>query len=284
MSRVATPRPTTALAHLSALRALRNLLAHRELIARLTVQEVRQRYQGSALGVLWSLITPALMLTVYTVVFSVIFQARWAVAGPAARPADFALVLFAGLIPFNVLAEVAGRAPSLVLATPSYVKRVVFPLEILPVVAVASAVAHSLIALAVLCVAQVALTGRMPATVALVPLAYAPLVLVALGVGWVLASLGVYLRDIGHVVGVATHVLLFLSPIFYPIEAVPEGLRAVIRANPLTTILDAFRRLVLWDMAPAWGPWGVVLALGAAIALLGYAWFMQTKKGFADVM
>ncbi len=263
---------------------MRNLLAHRDLIARLTTQEIGQRYQGSLLGVLWSLVTPALMLTVYTLVFSLIFQARWAAAGPAARPADFALTLFAGLIPFNLLAEVAARAPSLVLATPSYVKKVVFPLEVLPVVAVGSATAHSLIALGVLCLAQVALTGRLPATLALVPAAYAPLVLIALGLAWILASLGVYLRDMGHVVGVATHLLLFASPIFYPVEAVPDGYRTVVQANPLTGILDTFRRVTLWGEAPVWPSWGILLAGAAALALLGYAWFMQTKKGFADVM
>jgi lipopolysaccharide transport system permease protein len=269
---------------LNPVRVARGLWAQRELIVRLTLQEIGQRYQGSMLGVAWSLLTPAIMLTVYTLVFSVVFQARWGTTGTPLRPAEFALTLFAGLIPFGLLVEVANRAPSLVLASPNYVKKVVFPLEILPVVATGSALVQSLVGFAVLLAAHLVLAGRLSPTVALLPVAYVPLVLLVLGIGWALASLGVYLRDIGHAVGVATHVLLFLSPVFYPADAVPGTLRSLLHANPLTTVLDGFRRVVLWGMLPEWGPWAAVTLGSAAVALAGYAWFMQTKKGFADVM
>jgi lipopolysaccharide transport system permease protein len=280
----AVPGPPSVLGHLNPLRAARGLWARRELIVRLTLQEIGQRYQGSVLGVAWSLLTPAIMLTVYTLVFSVVFQARWGPAGTALAPGEFALTLFAGLLPFGLLAEVANRAPSLVLGAPNYVKRVVFPLEILPVVATGSAVVQSLIGFAVLLAAQLLLAGRLSPAVLLLPLAYLPLVLLVLGLGWTLASLGVYLRDIGHAVSVATHVLLFLSPVFYPVEAVPGALRSLLHANPLTTVLDGFRRVALWGMLPDWGPWASLTLVSAAIALAGHAWFMQTKKGFADVM
>ena len=278
------PGRPSVLGHLNPFRAVRGLWARRELIVRLTVQEIGQRYRGSFLGVAWSLLTPAIMLTVYTLVFSVVFQARWGPAGAPLRPAEFALTLFAGLIPFSLLSEVANRAPALVLGSPNYVKKVVFPLEILPVVATGSALVQSLVGFAVLLVAHVVLSTGLSPAVALLPLAYLPLVLLVLGIGWALASLGVYLRDIGHLVGVATHVLLFLSPVFYPADAVPGTLRTLLHANPLTTVLDGFRRVLLWGMPPDWGPWTAVTLASATVALGGHAWFMQTKKGFADVM
>jgi lipopolysaccharide transport system permease protein len=262
----------------------RNLWRHRELLARLTAQDVTQRYRGSYLGTLWSVITPFVTLAAYAFVFSVVFRVRWGPADGASRPGEFALVLFAGLIPFHVLAEVMSRAPSVVLAVPNYVKKVVFPLEILPVVTVGSAVVHSLISVGILLVAGWAFLGAVPVTVALLPLAYLPLVLLSLGLGWFLGALGVYVRDVGQAVGVVIQVLLFVSPIFYPTTAVPEAFRPALYANPLTSIVGEFRRTLLWGGPLDWAPWGGLLLLTAAVALLGYAWFMQTKKGFADVM
>jgi homopolymeric O-antigen transport system permease protein len=270
--------------HLEPIHMLSNLWRHRELVHRLTAQEVLQRYRGSYLGIVWSFITPILMLSVYAFVFSIVFQARWGEAAGSSRPGEFALTLFAGLIPFGVFAEVVNRAPSIVLSTPNYVKKVVFPLEILPVVAVGSAVVQSLISGAILLLASIVFLGHVSRTVVLLPLAYMPLVLLTLGLAWFLASLGVYVRDIGQAIGVVTQVLFFLSPIFYPVSAVPERLRFILYCNPMTTILDEFRRAMLWGVPPAWGVWvGLTLAT-AVVALLGYAWFMQTKKGFADVM
>jgi lipopolysaccharide transport system permease protein len=263
---------------------LRNLWRHRDLIVLLTEQEVAQRYRGSYLGAVWSLITPILMLSVYAFVFSVVFQARWGELAGSLRTGEFALTLFGGLIPFGVFSEVVNRAPSIVLDMPNYVKKVVFPLEILPVVAVGAAVAHSLISSAILLAASLAFSGYVSPTVVLLPLAYVPLVLLTVGLGWFLASLGVYVRDIGQVIAVFTQVLLFLSPIFYPVSAVPEHFRFILHVNPLTGILGGFRSTLLWGAAPAWGPWAGLSVASAAVALLGYAWFMQTKKGFADVI
>ena len=283
MSVVMRPRTGSVAGHLDPIRMVRNLWGHRELVGRLTVQEVAQRYQGSYLGIVWSFIIPILMLVVYAFVFSVIFPARWGGGTGARRPGEFALTLFAGLIPFNMFSEVVNRGPSIVLTMPNYVKKVVFPLEILPVVAVGSAVVHSLISAAILFVSLFFLSSVSPAVV-LLPLAYLPLVFLTLGLTWFLASLGVYVRDIGQVISVFTQALFFLSPIFYPVSAVPEGLRFILYANPMTAILDGFRRTILWGAAPAWGTWAGLMAGTALVALLGYAWFMQTKKGFADVM
>jgi len=171
-----------------------------------------------------------------------------------------------------------------VLAMPNYVKKVVFPLEILPVVALGSAVVHSLISVLILVLASLAFFGTVSVTALLLPLAYLPLVLLTAGLAWFLASLGVYVRDIGQAIVVVTQILFFLSPIFYPVSAVPESLRPLLWMNPLSIVLDGFRRVLLWSRPLDWGPWGAVTLGAAVVALLGYAWFMQTKKGFADVM
>jgi lipopolysaccharide transport system permease protein len=284
MSVITGPHTGSAARYLDPIRMARNLWRHRELARRLTQQEVAQRYRGSYLGMVWSFITPILMLCVYAFVFSIVFQARWGAGTGGAHPGEFALTLFAGLIPFGVFSEVVNRAPSIVLTMPNYVKKVVFPLEVLPLVAVGSAVVHSLISAAILLLGALVFLGSLSPTVVLLPLAYLPLVFLTLGLGWFLASLGVYVRDIGQVVTVVTQVLFFLSPIFYPVSAVPERLRFILYANPLTMILTDFRQTMLWGTVPVSVAWAGLTVSTAAVALLGYAWFMQTKKGFADVM
>jgi lipopolysaccharide transport system permease protein len=222
---------------------------------------------------------------VYAFVFSVVFPVRWGPAGGAPpRPGEFALTLFAGLIPFALFSEVVNRSPSIVLGTPNYVKKVVFPLEALPVVAVGSAVVHSLVSVAILLAASPFVLGSLSAAALLLPLVYLPLVLLTLGLSWFLAALGVYVRDLGHAVVVATQLLFFLSPIFYPVSAVPAPFRVLLDVNPLAPILDGFRRTALWGLPPAWESWLPLTGASGLLALLGYAWFMQTKKGFPDVM
>ncbi len=258
---------------------------YRDLIQQLTAREVQQRYRGLYLGLLWSLATPLLMLAIYTFVFSVVLKARWGGASDGSTsPGEFALTVFAGLIPFTVFSDVVTAAPTLVLRVPNYVKRVVFPLEVLPVVSLGSALVHSLVSVGILLVGVLLLQGRISPALVFLPLAYAPLILLCLGLGWFLASLGVYVRDVGHGIGIITQVLFFMSPVFYPVSAVPAELRFILYVNPLTTILDDFRRTLLWQEAPAWGSWAAWTAVTAGLSLLGYIWFGKTKRGFADVL
>jgi len=256
----------------------------RELIAQLTAREIAVRYRGTYLGVLWSLITPLLMLLIYTLVFSIVLKVKWSDADQATRLDQFALTLFAGLIPFTVFSEVITRAPTVILSVPNYVKKVVFPLEVLPVVVLASALVHSLISVGILLGGVVLLQGTVSPTVVLLPLAYLPLILLCLGLGWFLASLGVYVRDIGQSVGLVVQMLFFLSPIFYPVSAVPEALRIVMAVNPLTTVVNSFRQTLLWQETLLWEPWARWTGITALLAWFGYVWFMRTRDGFADVM
>jgi lipopolysaccharide transport system permease protein len=282
-TRTISARPDSARQYANPLKMARNLWSHRELIGQFTKRQVLQRYKGSYLGVVWSFATPLALLTVYTFVFSVIFKARWEGAITDSH-AEFALALFAGLIAYNVFSEVTLAAPGLIVGNPNYVKKVVFPLEILPVSALGAAVVNSLFSLSILLLGEMLIVGRIPLTLVYLPLMYAPLLLLCLGLGWFFASLGVFIRDIGPVLQVVVQILFFLTPIFYPISAIPERFRMFIYLNPLTFIVNHFRRVALFGQSPDWLEFLGMTAATAVVCLLGYVWFMKSKKTFADVV
>jgi len=259
-----------------------SLWRNADLLKVLVKREVLGRYRGSVIGILWSFFNPLLMLAVYTFVFGVVLKARWNVESNSHT--EFALVLFAGLIVFNFFAECVTRSPQLILSNVNYVKKVVFPLEILPCVALGSAAFHALVSWSVWIAAYVVLFGVPHLTVLLLPLVMLPLVLFILGVTWWLASLGVYLRDVSQIVGILVMVLMFLSPIFYPISALPEGFRRFVILNPLTTVVEQTRDVMYWGRFPDWAMFGVAFAVGMITAWLGFVWFQRTRKGFADVV
>lgn len=260
-----------------------DLYRHRELLRQLVRRDIEGRYRGSSLGLVWAIANPLLMLGIYTFVFSVVFQVRWR---PEAEPmpGEFAVTLFAGLIAFNVFAECVTRAPTLVPAHVNYVRNVVFPLQILPVSTLGTAIFHALVSVGILVVASVVVFGGLSPHLLLLPVVALPLVALSLGCAWLLASLGVYLRDTAYAVSVLTQMLFFCTPILYRIEAVPEGLRPLLRANPLAEVVEGFRRTLVWREMPDWPAWAGVAVVSLVICILGYAWFMTTKSGFADVV
>ena len=264
-------------------KAARDLWAQRRLIRQFVRREVEARYRGSTLGWRWSLLNPLLLLAVYTFVFGVVFRARWPQFS-GDRLGEFALVLFCGLLVLNLFAECLSRSPGLVLSQPSYVKRVVFPLEILPVVALGSALFNTAIGLLVLIGAHLVIQGALSWTVILAPVVLLPLVLFTLGLMFSLASLGVFLRDLPYVVSLALQALTFLTPVFYPVEALPAWARPIIAANPLAPAVDDLRRVVLWGQPPAWTRLFLSLLAGLAVLVLGRAWFGRTRHAFADVL
>lgn len=245
-------------------------------------REVLGRYRGSAFGLLWSFFNPLFMLAVYTFVFSEVFKARWNQASDSKT--EFALVLFAGLIVWNIFADCVNRAPGLILANPNYVKKVVFPLEILPFVSLLSALYHALISLLVWLVAYMVFFGVPHASFLLLPLVLVPLALFIMGLSWGLASLGVFLRDVSQIIGVVTTALIFLSPIFYPASALPEAYRSLLYLNPLTPVIEMTRDLVYWGKLPNWADLSLYWLAAIVIAWLGFAWFQKTRRGFADVL
>jgi lipopolysaccharide transport system permease protein len=184
----------------------------------------------------------------------------------------------------GLFAEVLNRAPSLILSNVNYVKKVVFPMEILPVIAMGAALFHGLVSLGVLLVAFALLNGYLHWTAALAPFVLLPIVILTLGLAWMLASLGVFLRDVGQTIGIVTSVMMFLSPIFYPVTALPEEFRPWIMVNPLTFIIEQAREVLIWGRLPDWAGLGMYTLAATAVAWVGYAWFQKTRKGFADVL
>lgn len=260
-----------------------SLWHNRQLIWQMTRREIVGRYRGSVIGLAWSFITPVLMLFVYTFVFSVVFKARWGTGSNESR-ADFAIILFAGLIVFGLFSEVVNRAPRQIVTNANYVKKVVFPLEILSWVYLGSVLFHSLVSLAVLLIAQLIINQSMPWTVLLFPLVLLPLIFASLGAAWFLAALGVYIRDIGQITSVFTTVLMFLSAIFYPVSALPERYQFWLRLNPLVVIIAESRKVLIFGNVPDWTWLGTALLTGLFIAFAGFWWFQKTRKGFADVL
>lgn len=249
----------------------------------MTQREIIGRYKGSVMGLTWSFFHPTLMLTVYTFVFSVVFKSRWG-NGAIENKTEFALLLFVGMIMHGLLSDVLNRSPGVILSNANYVKRVVFPLEILPVVSLGAALFHSLVSLLVLLIAFAVFNHYVQWTAIFLPLVLLPLVILALGVGWLLASLGVYLRDVGQTVGVLAMILMFLSPVFYPVEALPAAFRPWLLANPLSFIIEQARDVLIWGRTPAFSGLLLYTAIAGMIAWAGYAWFQKTRKGFADVL
>ncbi|MFG3448727.1 ABC transporter permease [Stenotrophomonas sp. NPDC047960] len=261
---------------------IRSLASNRLLIWELTKREVISRYRGSVLGLAWSFFNPLLMLAVYTFVFSVVFKARW--GQETSSHGDFAVILFVGIIVHGVFAECVNRAPGLVLNNASYVKRVIFPLETLPWVAMGATIFHSAVSLVVLLIAQLLLRGSIPLTALWLPVVILPLVVGTMGVSWLLASLGVYLRDIGQVTGILTTVMLFMAPVLYPVQALPESLRSYIYLNPLTFIIEQSRAVLLWGVSPNFVDLGKYSIGALLVAWLGFATFQKMRRGFADVL
>jgi lipopolysaccharide transport system permease protein len=259
------------------------LWKHRDLWWRLTEREVLGRYRGSALGIGWSFINPLAMLAVYTFVFSQVFKARWG-GLEQAGPLGFAVNLFAGLIVFNLFADCVNKAPGLVLANPNYVKKVIFPLEVLAGVAVGAAVFHALASLAVLVIFELIVFHALPITFFWLPLVWLPLVLGCLALSWLLAALGVFLRDIGQVVGVVVSMLMFLSPIFFPVSALPLRWQPLLALNPLAQVIEQTRKVLVVGLTPGAGYLIGSTILATIACELSFRLFQKAKRAFADVM
>lgn len=270
------------------IRALMKSVWHnRGLITQLTRREVIGRYRGSALGLAWSFLNPLFTLVVYTFVFSVVFKARWGSAGGDVKVESqtmFAIMLFIGLIIHGVFAEVINKAPMLIVSNVNYAKKVIFPLEILPIIAMGGAVFHALISIFILLVVFVIFQGVPEWTALFLPIVLLPLIILTLGISWILASIGVFLRDVGQATAIITTMMLFLSPVLFPLSAVPEKFHPFIKANPLTFIIEQSRNVLVWGMAPDFKGLAIYLLVSILVAWLGFVWFQKTRKGFTDVL
>ncbi|WP_243039092.1 ABC transporter permease [Dyella sedimenti] len=256
------------------------LLQNRSLYVRLVSRDVELRYKGSMLGVVWSMINPLALLAVFSFVFGVVMRARWGESGSV----NFSLLIYSGLVLFILLSDVINKAPLLIIQNSNYVKKVVFPLEVLPAVTVGSALVNLALALLILLVGQLWFGGGITWTWLLLPVVLAPFVMMNLGLVFFLSSLGVYLRDIAQLTGIVVMVLMYMSPILYPVSMVPEEYRPWLSLNPLSIPVSALREITLYGQMPDWAALGIYALVSYVMLIAGFWWFHRTKNGFADVI
>lgn len=261
------------------LRVLSGLWRQRYLLGQLVKRDVLLRYRGAMFGVLWVFLSPLLMLSIFAFVFGHVFQARWSLPDATV---PFWIVMYSGLIVFNIFAESVARAPVAVRAYPSYVKKIIFPVEILPLVPLGSAAIHAVFNFLILLAALI-WTGNLHGSIGLFPFLLLPVLLLAIGLSWFLAAWGVFIKDMSQIVPVFVQMLMFLSPVFYPVSAVPQVLQPLYRHNPLGAVIEAARAAML-GLGVDWAAWGGSLLAGVLAAGLGYAFFAHSRGEFADVL
>lgn len=262
-----------------------SLIYNANLTWRLLQRDIAARYRGSIIGLVWSFLNPLFMLAVYSFVFTHAFKAQWPSApASVSGTSHYTVMLFAGMVIHGFVAECLNRAPYLILHNPNYVKKVIFPIEILSWIGIGTAMFHAAVSLFVLVAGVAFLTGIFPITVVWFPFVVLPLVLFCAGCSWVLAAGSVYLRDIPHTTTVVTTVLGFLSPVFYPLSALPANVQPLLYLNPLTWVIENTRMVLIQGQAPV--AWEVAVAnlVGWCVCILGYACFNRLKSGFADVL
>jgi lipopolysaccharide transport system permease protein len=262
----------------------RSFWQHRLLVLQMTRREVSSRYRGSFLGLLWPFVSQIMLLIVYTFVFGVVFKVRAEQIGGIDGKFEFALLLFAGLIAYNLFSECLSRAPTLILNNVNYVKRIIFPLEILPWITLGAALFHAAISYCILFIFLLAIGQAISWTALLLPVVLFPFLLLIMGLSWLIASIGVFIRDIAQFIGLILTMLLFMSPVFYPVSALPEPVRDYLFLNPLTFIIEQSRAIILLGELPEWGGMAAYYAIGILTAQAGLLWFQKTRKGFADVL
>lgn len=256
---------------------------HKHLIWQFARREVLGRYRSSWLGPIWAVLSPLMLLMVYTFVFVGVLRVRW----PGAESGgglEFALQLMAGMTVLNFFSEIVNRSPLLILEQPNLVKKVIFPLEVLPWVALLSAAFHALLYAVILVLGAWWTRGGLPLTAVAAPLVLVAMTPLLLGLGWFLAALGTYIRDAGQITVMVTSLMLFLSPVFYSLQSVPEILRGWIWFNPLTLVIESLRQVILQGVWPDWSALLLYVLICSVIGVLGAAFFHATRKGFADVL
>jgi len=260
---------------------LTGLLTNRQLLTQLVCRDIASRYRGSLFGTIWAFLNPLLMLSLYTMVFGIFLNARWP---GASNSLEFSVVLFSGLIVFNFFSECLNRAPMLIGSHVNYVKKVAFPLELLPWMTVGTSLFHAVVSLIAWTVFSAFVYGTVHWTLIFVPLIFVPLIFMVIGISWIISSLGVYMRDISQVVGVLTSTIMFLCPIFYSIESLPEPFQKLLLINPLTFIVQQARTVMINGAMPDFGTLAIYTVASVAFAWLSLAWFQRARDGFADVL
>ncbi|WP_308722766.1 ABC transporter permease [Paenibacillus polysaccharolyticus] len=259
------------------------LTKNRNLIIQLTKRDILSKYKGSLLGIIWSILNPLFMLVIYTLVFGEIFQSKWGRSGTESTFV-FGLILFTGMIVYNIFSEVLSRSTSIIQSNVNYVKKIIFPLEILSPILVLTALFNGLISLVILIIMSVCLGIHLSWSILLIPVVLLPLILLSTGLGWFLAAVSVFFKDANYIVTILLQVALFLSPVFYSVEIVPDYLRFIYNYNPLGILIEQMREIILWGELPNWNEWLSVTLVSLVILVAGYYFFRRLKGAFADVI
>jgi len=252
-----------------------------ELILSLARRELVARYKGSMLGIVWAIVTPVVMIAIFTFIFAGIFNARFAARG---TPWDYALYLFCGLLPWTMFQETLQQSSTTIVTHANLVKRVVFPLETLPVAQALSSLGTQMFGTLALMVATVIVRHELHATILWLPALLVPQLIFTLGAAWLVASLGVFLRDIAQGITLVLMAWMYLTPIIYPESMVPERYRPFINLNPFTALVRSYRRIFLEGLAPDWSSLVYFSAFAGVLFVFGYWWFAKTRRNFADVI
>lgn len=263
------------------LSSVKCMKVNQALIINLAKREILQRYQGSLFGLLWTILTPLIMLAIYTFIFSVVFKAKW---GGVEDKYQFSMLLFSGLIVFNCFSDIISRAPTLIISYSNYVTKVIFPIEILPFVITLSALFNLLISFFVWLFFYTILIGFPSVYIVLTPIILVPFILMCIGLTWIISSIGVYIRDLNQLVTLIVSAMMFMTPIFYPISALPEKYQSYLHLNPITTIVESFRSLAIYGNIPDMEFLLMYSVFAVAIYVIGYFWFNKISKGFSDVL
>lgn len=258
-----------------------SIWTNRNLIASMARRDVLQRYRGSFGDVLWTVLNPLLLMATYFFVFGIVLQSRY---GADQSRTAFAFFFLSGMLPWLAFSEAIGRAPNGIVENRVLVKRVVFPLETLPVTQVISGLVTQAFATAIFLVALLIFRGTIPGAIAWLPVILAPQLLLTLGLAWFLSATGVYLRDIGQMIGFVLTLLFFLTPICYPETSLPAGAAAILTKNPIYAIVRCYRAVLLDGQAPPFGVLWKLWLLAVTVFFFGYLWFHKLRKSFADVI
>lgn len=271
------------IAHVTSLKHSYIPIRNRSLLWQFARRDVLGRYRGSILGLTWSFLTPLLMLGVYSFVFVGVFRASWP-GTTKGGGLEFSLQVFAGLLVFNLFAEVAGKAPNLIVEQPNLVKKVIFPVELLAWVTVLSGLFHLLISAGTLLLVLLIARGGLPLTAVTLPFVLLPFLPFLLGLAWSLSAIGVFVRDVGNVMAMVVSLIMFMSPVFYSVKTLSTDLQFWMNLNPLTLIIEQVRAVLLLGQWPDWGALGIYAVLACAFAAAAGTFFQLTRKGFADVL
>ncbi|MGH7369426.1 MAG: ABC transporter permease, partial [Candidatus Methylomirabilaceae bacterium] len=261
--------------------ALSGLYRHGALIRNFVKRDLQARYRGSAIGLMWSVVHPLVMLGLYTYIFSSILRVR---VGAAEGTGSFAIYLFCGLLPWNAFAEALNRSTGVVLEHANLIKRTIFPSQILPIYPVVSGIFNQLIGLGILLVALLVTSHPFSSLLLLLPAVLLFQFALTVGLAWIVAGLTVFVRDLGQLVGMVLTIWVFLTPIFYPPTLVPEQLRFLLAANPMYALVESYRCLILKGQLPPSADLAVLAFVALPVFVLGYWMFTRMQGAFADVI